>query len=49
MPTATHSRTDFAQTKGQPELATLRSLETLHNAGVLEDGMVSPEQKYWAD
>ena len=45
MSTATYSRTDSAQGKGQREVATLRSLETLKNAGVLEDGMVSSKDK----
>jgi len=42
MSTGTYSRTDSAQTKGQRKVATLKSLETLKNAGMLENGMVSP-------
>jgi hypothetical protein len=41
MSTATQSRADSAQTMGQKELATLKTLETLTNAGLLQDGMVS--------
>jgi hypothetical protein len=41
MSTTTDSRIDLAQTKGQRELATLKSLEALTNAGLLQDGMVS--------
>jgi hypothetical protein len=48
MSTATHSRGSSAQTKGQRELATLKSLETLTNAGLLQDAMVShrPELRW---